>query len=167
MAAEIEVPAGGADGVLATMGGRFGGWGLFVFDGKPQFVYAFSNQAKHKYRTAAQEPLTPGKHTVRADFIYDGGGLGKGGTVRLWVDQKQVAEGRVERTVVVRFSLDETFDIGCDTGTPVVEDYADKMPFAYQGTLYKFLVVLQPEKLNEKDKQRLLAEMARASMAVH
>jgi arylsulfatase A-like enzyme len=152
LAAEIEVPVGGADGVLATMGGRFGGWGLFVLDGKLQFAYALSNQAKHKYRTVAKEPLSPGKHTVRVDFIYDGDGIGKGGTVRLWTDQKQVAEGRVDRTVLVRFSLDETFDIGADTGTPVVEDYADKMPFAYQGALHKVFVVLQPEKLDESDK---------------
>jgi hypothetical protein len=138
--------------VLATMGGRFGGWGLFVLDGKLQFAYALSNQAKHKYRTVAKEPLSPGKHTVRVDFIYDGDGIGKGGTVRLWTDQKQVAEGRVDRTVLVRFSLDETFDIGADTGTPVVEDYADKMPFAYQGALHKVFVVLQPEKLDESDK---------------
>jgi arylsulfatase A-like enzyme len=167
VAAEIEVPSAGADGVLATMGGRFGGWGLFVLDGKLQFAYALSNQAKHKYRTAAKEPLSPGKHTVRVDFIYDGGGIGKGGAVRLWVDQNQVAQGRVDRTVLVRFSLDETFDIGADTGTPVVEDYADKMPFAYQGALHKVFVVLQPEKLDEKDRQRLLAEMARAALAVH
>jgi arylsulfatase len=167
MAAEVEVPPGGAEGVLATMGGRFGGWGLFVLDGKPQFAYAFSNQPKHKYRIASSESLSPGKHTVRIDFIYDGGGIGKGGTVRLWVDQRQVAEGRVDRTVVVRFSLDETFDIGEDTGTPVVEDYLDKMPFRYEGTLRKFVVVLEPQKLDEADKQRLLAELARASMAVH
>ncbi len=68
---------------------------------------------------------------------------------------------------MIRFSLDETFDIGEDTGTPVVEDYADKMPFAFQGTLHRFVVVLQPQKLSEEDQQRLLAELARASMAVH
>jgi arylsulfatase len=138
-----------------------------VLDGKPQFAYAFSNQSKHKYRVASSEPLSSGIHTVRIDFIYDGGGIGKGATVRLWVDQRQVAEGRVDRTVVVRFSLDETFDIGEDTGTPVVEDYVDKMPFTYQGVLHKFVVVLEPQKLDEADKQRLLAELARASMAVH
>jgi hypothetical protein len=104
---------------------------------------------------------------VRVDFVYDGGGIGKGATVRLWVDQQQVAEGRVDQTVVVRFSLDETFDVGEDTGTPVVEDYLDKMPFAYKGTLHKLHVVLQPENLSEEDRQRLLAELARASMAVH
>jgi arylsulfatase len=149
------------------MGGLFGGWGLFVLDGKPQFAYRVSNQPRHLYRTVAPDKLSPGKHTIRVDFIYDGGGVGKGGAVRLWVDEKQVAEGRVEQSVVARFSLDETFDVGADTGTAVVDDYADKMPFAYEGTLKRFLVVLQPEKLDEKDKQRLLEQLAQASMAVH
>jgi arylsulfatase len=67
----------------------------------------------------------------------------------------------------VRFSLDETFDVGADTGTAVVEDYADKMPFSYQGKLNRFTVVLQPEKLDEKEKQRLLEQIAQASAAVH
>ena len=167
VAAEIEAPAGGADGVLATIGGLFGGWSLFVLDGKPQFAYRVSNQPQHCYRVASSERLSAGKHTVRVDFVYDGGGAGKGGVMRLWIDQKQVAEGRADRTVMVRFSLDETFDVGADTGTAVVEDYADKMPFAYQGKLNRFLVVLQPEKLDEQEKQRLLEQLAQASMAVH
>ncbi|HEY2475505.1 MAG TPA: arylsulfatase [Candidatus Cybelea sp.] len=167
VAAEIDVPPGGAEGVLATLGGRFGGWSLFVLDGRLQFAYALSNQPKHKYRTSASELLVPGKHTVRVDFVYDGGGLGRPGTVRLWVDQKQVGQGRVDQTVVVRFSLDETFDIGTDTGTPVVEDYAGKMPFAFTGTIYRVIVVLQPENLTEEDKRRLLAMLAHSSMAVH
>ena len=70
-------------------------------------------------------------------------------------------------SVVLRFSLDETFDVGEDTGTAIVDDYADKMPFAYQGKLNRFLVVLQPEKLSPEDKQRLLAQLAQMSMAVH
>ena len=122
VSADVEIPAGGAKGVLATQGGRFGGWGLLVLDGKPVFVHAFSNQPQHKYRVASKQKLAPGKHTVRFDFQYDGGGRGKGGTGTLRVDGKQVAQGRIERTVPNRFSLDETFDVGEDTGTPVVED---------------------------------------------
>ncbi len=68
VSAEVEIPAGGASGVLATQGGRFGGWGLLVMDGKPEFVHAFSNQAQHKYRVAPKEKLAPGKHTIRFDF---------------------------------------------------------------------------------------------------
>ena len=167
IAAEIQVPQGGADGVLATMGGLFGGWGLFVLDAKPHFAYRASNQPRHLYRIAAPDTLTSGNHTVRVDFTYDGGGIGKGATVRMLVDEKQVAEGRVEQSVVARFSLDETFDIGADTGTAVVDDYAAKMPFEYGGKLKRLLVVLQPEQLDEKDKQRLLEQLAHASMAVH
>ena len=166
IAAELDIPQGGADGVLATMGGFFAGWGLFVIDGKPQFAYRVSNQPRHLYRIAAPNALTPGNHTVRVDFKYDGGGLGKGATARMLVDEKPVTEGRIDQTVVVRFSADETFDVGADTGTAVVEDYAAKMPFEYGGKIKKLLVVLEPEKLAEQDKQRLLDELAQASMAV-
>jgi arylsulfatase len=75
------------------------------------------------------------------------------------VDGKQVAQGRIPQTIVVRFSLDETFDIGEDTGTPVVEDYTDKMPFPFSGTLRKFIVVLEPQKLNPEERARLLREI--------
>ena len=85
----------------------------------------------------------------------------------MFVDGKQVAQGKIPRTIAIRFSLDETFDVGEDTGTPVVEDYADKMPFPFTGTLKKFVVVLEPQKLTEEERKRLLAEEARASMAVH
>lgn len=84
----------------------------------------------------------------------------------LFADGKQVAQGRIPRTIGVRFSLDETFDIGEDTGTPVVEDYEDKMPFPFTGTLKKFAVILEPQKLSEKERRQLLEEEARASMAV-
>ena len=77
--------------------------------------------------------MLPGKHTIKFDFKYDGPGMGKSGTGTLSVDGKQVAEGKIERTIPVRFSLDETFDVGEDTGTPVVEDYVDKMPFKFTG----------------------------------
>jgi arylsulfatase len=143
--AEVEIPGGGANGVLATQGGRFGGWGLLVLDGKPVFVHALSNQARHKYRVASDQRLSPGKHTIRFDFAYDGGGIGRGGTGTLSVDGRTVAEGKIERTVGRRFSLDETFDVGEDTGTPVVEDYANKMPFKFTGKLDKVTIELRPE----------------------
>jgi hypothetical protein len=80
--------------------------------------------------------------------------------------QKQVAQGRIPQTVMGRFSLDESFDVGEDTGTPVVEDYADKMPYRFTGTLKKFVVVLEPEKLTEEERKRLREEEAKAFMAV-
>jgi arylsulfatase A-like enzyme len=143
--ADVEVPGGGASGVLATQGGRFGGWGLLVLDGKPVFVHALSNQSRHKYRIASDARLSPGRHTIRFDFAYDGGGIGRGGVGTLSVNGQKVAEGRIERTVGRRFSLDETFDVGQDTGTPVIEDYSDKMPFRFAGKLHRVTIELRPE----------------------
>ncbi len=114
-----------------------------VMDGKPRFDYAFSNLDQHRYRIASDAKLTPGKHTILFEFKYDGGGLGKGATGVLSVDGKKVVEGRIERTVPIRFSLDETFDVGEDTGTPVAEDYADRMPFRFNGELKKLTVELK------------------------
>jgi len=166
IAAEVNVPSNGASGVLATIGGRFGGWALLMQDSKPQFVYAYSNQPQHKFRIVSDQPLPQGDHVVRLAFRYDGGGHGKGATGTLFVDGKQVAEGKIPQTVGVRFSLDETFDVGEDTGTPVVEEYASKMPFAFTGTLKKFVVILEPEKLTAEEKQRLLQEEAKAHMSL-
>jgi len=161
----VTIPDDGASGVLATIGGRFGGWGLLLQDSKPQFAYALSNQPDQKFRIASDQPIPPGGHVVRFKFQYEGGGIGKGATGTLFVDGKQVAQGRIPQTVVARFSLDETFDVGEDTGTPVIEDYADKMPFPFTGTLKKFVVVLEPEKLTDEERKRLLAEEASASMS--
>jgi hypothetical protein len=120
IAADVEIPQGGTDGILVTQGGRFGGWGLLVLDGKPTFAYAFSNQDGDKYpnqkksktRIIGSEKLPPGKHVISFDFAYDGGGIGKGGRGTLAVDGNKVAEGRFEKTIPFRFSLDESFDVG-------------------------------------------------------
>jgi arylsulfatase len=165
--AEIIVPEGGANGVLATIGGRYGGWALLMQDGKPEFAYAFSNQPEHKFRVASDQKLTSGSHIVRVAFGYDGGGIGKGATAKLLVDEKPVAEGRIPRTIGVRFSLDETFDVGEDTGTPVLETYADQMPFRFNGTLKRFTVVLEPLKLSEEEQRELREALGRAMTAVH
>ena len=155
MTATVDVPSGGANGVLGTLGGRFGGWALLVKDGKPEFAYAFSNQPQHKYRIASPDQLSPGKHTIKLDFNYDGGGLGKGGTGTLSVDGKQVAQGRITRTIRARFSLDETMDFGEDTGTPVIETYAQQMPFRFNGKLEKFTIHLEPSQLGAEDERAL------------
>ena len=167
IAAEVVLPDGGASGVLATIGGRFGGWALLMQDGKPAFVYAYSNQPEHKYRVVSDQPIEPGPHVVRFVFNYDGGGIGKGATGTLFVDGKPVAEGRIEHSIRARISLDESFDIGMDTGTPVIEDYVDKMPFAFTGTLKKFVVVLEPDKLTPEERKALLEEEAKAAMTAH
>jgi arylsulfatase A-like enzyme len=140
--ANVEIPKNGANGVLVTQGGRFGGWGLLVMDSRPLFVHALSNQPRHKYKVASNQKLKPGKHTIRFDFKYDGGGIGKGGTGTLSVDGKQVARSQIERTVCCRFSLDETFDVGADTGSPVIEDYATRMPFQFDGILENVVIEL-------------------------
>jgi arylsulfatase len=165
-AAEVTIPEGGANGVLGTIGGRYGGWALLMQDGKPQFAYALSNQPDHKAVVASDQPLAPGNHILRVKFEYEGGGIGKGATATLLVDEKEVGQVKIPKTIGVRFSLDETFDVGEDTGTPVLEDYADKMPFKFTGDLKKFVVVLQPLKLSEEEQKRLHEELAKAMMAV-
>jgi len=152
--AEMEIPQGGAEGVLATQGGRFGGWALLVLDGKPMFAYAYTNQDGAKYpkqqndktRIGSSETLTPGKHTIAFDFAYDGGGLGKGGLGTLSVDGRKVGESRIEKTSPVgKFSLDESFDVGQDTGTPVIDEYETKMPFKFTGKLDKVTIDLKQD----------------------
>lgn len=138
--AEVEIPAGGAEGMLLTQGGWFGGNALMLLDGKPTFVYARSHFPQHKYRVQGPDKLGEGKHTVAVDFVYDGGGIGKGGMATLTVDGKEVAKGRIEETVPVRVSMDETLDVGEDTGTPVVRDY--EVPFSFTGEIGKVVVNL-------------------------
>lgn len=165
--ADVTIPEDGAEGVLATMGGNFSGWSLFVTNNKPVFAYAYSNQPEHKYRVVSDKALTPGRHAVRLTFKYDGGGIGKGATATLFIDGAQVGQGRIEHTVSARFSLDETFDIGEDTGTPVVSDYEKQMPFAFTGQLNKFVVLLQPEKLTDAQRKELLEAEAKVVMSAH
>ncbi|TYQ25389.1 arylsulfatase [Pseudanabaena sp. UWO310] len=129
--ADIDVAKAGAEGVLVTQGGRFAGWSFFLQDGKPTYVYNFLNSD----RTIIQspDPVAIGKSKVRFDFAYDGGGPSAGGTGKLFINDKQVAEGRIERTVGFRIGLDETFDIGQDTGSAVVDSY--QVPFKFTGNL--------------------------------
>ena len=119
--ADVEVPAGGGEGVILAQGGRFGGWSLYLKDGKPTYSYNYLGMQRSS--VTAQDPLPAGKATVRLEFAYDGGGLGKGGVGTLYVNDKQVGSGRIERTQAMIFSADETADVGIDGATPVVEDY--------------------------------------------
>jgi len=119
--AEVEVPAKGAEGVIIHQGGAFAGISLYAKGGKAKFAYNFFGL--QTFSTEASQPIPTGKHQVRMEFAYDGGGLAKGGNVRLYYDGKKVGEGRVERTVPLAFSADETTDVGRDTATPVSSDY--------------------------------------------
>ncbi len=120
--AQVVVPDGGAEGVLIAQGGQYAGWSLYVHEGKP--AYCHNMLGLDQYKTYADHTLEPGEHQVRMEFDYDGGGLGKGGDVRLYVDGDQVGTGRVEATVPNVYSADETTDLGEDTGTAVSDDYA-------------------------------------------
>jgi arylsulfatase len=122
--AEIEVPESGAEGVIVAQGGAFGGWSLYVKDGKPAYCYNLFGLQRSKVYGDAEIPA--GEHQVRMEFAYDGGGLGKGGTATLYLDGNKVGEGRVENTVPMMFSGDETTDVGSDTGTPVSDDLSSR-----------------------------------------
>jgi arylsulfatase A-like enzyme len=124
LTAEVEVPSKGAEGVIIHQGGAFGGMSLYTKGGKAKFAYNFFGL--QTFTTEASQPIPAGKHQVRMEFAYDGGGLGKGGNVSLYYDGKKVGEGRVERTHPMMFSADETTDVGRDTATPVSSDYTRK-----------------------------------------
>jgi len=119
--AEVEIPENGANGVILAQGGRFGGWSLYLKDGKP--IYTYNLVGMQRTRIAGSQPLAPGKTTIKMDFAYDGGGPGKGGLATLSVNGQKAAEGRIERTTPFVYSLDEGADVGMDEDTPVSEDY--------------------------------------------
>jgi arylsulfatase len=149
--AEVVLAKGGEQGVVLTQGGLSAGYALLFKEGKPVFHYNMVNVAH--YNIAARDALAGGKHTVAFDFKYDGGGIGKGGTGTLSVDGKQVAQGRIDNTIPGRFSFDETFDVGEDTGTPVSEDY--DVPFKFTGQIEKVVVNLGEAKLGAADQKAL------------
>ncbi|MDR3638534.1 MAG: arylsulfatase [Isosphaeraceae bacterium] len=121
--AEVDVPEGGGEGVILCQAGRFGGWSLYLNAGKPSYTYNWLGLKR--YDVAASEVVPPGRATIRFEFAYDGGKPGSGGTGRILVNGKKVAEGRIEKTHAYIFSADEGADVGRDGGTPVVDDYKD------------------------------------------
>ena len=119
--AEVVVPESGAEGVIIAQGGAFAGWSLYAKDGRPRYCYNLLGL--QRFTIDGDAAIPAGTHQVRMEFGYDGGGLGKGGTVTLYVDGNPVGEGRVEATVPMVFSADETADVGRDTASPVSDDY--------------------------------------------
>ena len=115
--ADVDVPNEPANGVLVAQGGRFGGWALYVKDGKP--VYHYNFLGLKRFSVASDKPLPAGKSTVKFDFAYDGGGPGKGGTGTLFINGEKVGQGRIEVTQCCGFSATEGADVGLNTGTPV------------------------------------------------
>ncbi len=119
--AEVDVPEAGAEGVIIAQGGRFGGWCVYAKDGKAKFAY--NVLGIHLFTTEADAQIPTGKHQVRMEFAYDGGGLAKGGDVTIYYDGSSVGTGRVAATQPMVFSADETTDIGYESGTTVTPDY--------------------------------------------
>jgi arylsulfatase A-like enzyme len=120
--AEIDVPAAGAAGVIVAQGGAFGGWSLYLTgDGRP--AYCYNLFGLRQFKVVGSAPVPAGKRQIRLEFAYDGGGLGKGGTATLFVDGQPAGDGRVDATVPMLFSADETTDVGSDSATPVSDDY--------------------------------------------
>jgi arylsulfatase A-like enzyme len=120
--AEVDVPEGGANGVMVAQGGAFAGWSLYLHEGKPKYCHNLAGLMR--FYVEGDQVVPPGNHQIRMEFTYDGGGLAKGGTAALFIDGKPVGDGRINATVPMIYSGDETCDVGSDSGTPVSEDYA-------------------------------------------
>jgi len=124
LTAEVVVPEAGAQGVILACGGLTGGFSLYAKGGKPKYCYNFFGV--NYYYVEGKQAIPSGKHQVRMEFAYDGGGLAKGGTASLFIDGKKVGEGRVEMTEPFGFSADETVDVGMEAGSPVSPDYGPR-----------------------------------------
>jgi len=119
--AEVTIDATPANGAVVAQGGRFGGWTLYLNDGVPGYCH---NWVDHeRYYVRATERLAPGDHTLRYEFDYDGGGPGKGGSGRLYVDGMLVGEGRIDNTCGYMFATTDSLDVGRDTGAQVIDHY--------------------------------------------
>jgi len=149
--AEVEIPQGGAEGMLNTLGGRFGGYGFYMVKGKPVFTYNLL--AVERFRWEGQEALTAGKHTIVFDFKYEGPGMAKGGTGVLSVDGKEVARKAIPHTIPALMTIDESFDVGVDTRTGV-DDNDYQPPFRFTGKLVKLTINLKPEPMSADDQRR-------------
>jgi arylsulfatase len=157
--AEVEIPKGGAKGVILAQAGRFGGWSLYLKDGKPIYTYNFVGLKRSTI--AAANPVPAGKATIRFEFAYAGGGLGKGGTGTLFVNGKQVARGRIEQTQAMIFSGDEGADVGQDGETPVVETYGIAAPYKFTGSIAKITIdVKEMGKADKAQENRFRTEAA-------
>jgi arylsulfatase A-like enzyme len=159
MTAEVDVPQGGGEGMIATTGGRWGGWGFYLLNGKPVFDYNMLILAQ--YRWEGTDALTPGKHTLVFEYTYDGPGIAKGGSGELKVDDKVVATGRQPNSIAFLQVSDETFDVGIDTRTGVNDkDY--QVPFAFNGTINKLTINLGPTQFSAAEQMKVREATARA-----
>jgi len=161
--AEVDIPQGGAEGMIVTQGGRFGGYGFYVLKGKPVFLYNFLDLQRTRWE--GPDALSPGKHTLEFDFKYEGlgagtlafnnvSGIGQGGIGVLKVDGKEVARQTIQHTIPLIMQWDENFDIGADTGTPV-DDRDYQVPFRFTGRLNKLTLSIDRPKLTPEEEQKL------------
>ena len=164
--AEVTIPKSGAEGMIATMGGRFGGYGLYLLKGKPVFVYNLVDLKRYRWEGGVGgadwlgDSLKPGKHTIVFDFKLDGPGLGKGGTGVLSVDGKELSRQKIDHSIPFLMAIDETFDIGSDTRTGVDDSY--KLPFRFNGTINKVTFNLGREQLSAADREVVKRALASA-----
>ncbi len=165
--ADVTVPEGGGDGMIVTQGGRFAGYGLYLLKGKPVFVWNLVDLERPRWEGA--DALTPGKHEIEFDFKYEGLGIGTLGfnsmtgigqpaTGDLKVDGKVVATQKMAHTIPLILQWDENLDVGADTGSPV-DDADYQVPFAFDGTIDKLTLDVEPPQLTDADKARLEAAM--------
>jgi arylsulfatase len=166
--AEITVPEGGAEGMIVTLGGRFGGYALYLLNGKPVFDYNLLDIERFRWEGGVGgiigddlfgKALKPGKHTIVFDFKYDGPGPGKGGTGVFTVDGRELSRKTIKHTVPLLMTVDETFDVGVDTGTGVDDSY--QLPFKFTGTIDKLTFKLGPSQMVAAD-QKAVDEMKKS-----
>jgi len=156
--AEVEIPSGDANGVILAQAGRFGGWSLYLKDGKATYTYNWLGLKE--YTVAATTPLPAGKATIVFDFAYDGGGTGKGGAATISVNGQKAASGRIDNTQANVFSADEGADVGLDEGTAVTAAYT--VPFKFTGKIGKVTIELKDTKAattNEDDQAQKIAAL--------
>jgi arylsulfatase len=169
--ADIVIPEGGGEGMIVTHGGRFAGYGLYVKDGKPEFVWNLVDLKRVRWQS--QDALSPGKHQIVFDFKYDGlgigtlafnslSGLGRPATGTLSVDGKVVATQTMDKTVPLILQWDENLDVGADTGSPI-DDAAYQVPFDFNGTIEKLTLTIDRPRLTPEDEAKLKAAMEKKS----
>jgi hypothetical protein len=162
--AEVNIPKGGAKGVILAQAGRFGGWSLYLKNGKPTYTYSWLGLKR--FTIAAKQLVPAGKATIGFEFTYDGDGFGKGGTGTLYVNGKQVAQGRIERTQAMIFSADEGADVREDGETPVVENYGIPAPYTFTGKINKITIDLKEMKTANKEKTGMAQKEASLKKAL-
>lgn len=172
--AEIELPEAGAEGMIVTHGGRFGGYGLYLLKGRP--VFTWNLLGLRSIRWEGSDALSPGRHTLEYEFKYQGlgfatlafaspSGLGRAGVGTLKVDGQVVSTQSMERTIPLLLPIDETFDIGSDTGTPI-DDRDYQIPFAFTGRIQKLVITRDPPQLTPEDRARLMDAYRAAQDAI-